>query len=492
MNEMMIINLPEVIFQLIRTFISNDDYHYFLNTSKKHFTDLKRRTIFFPLNKTISEQYLKDKDFQSLLLSKVEDGWKQIKIFHDPVYFRFMYDPTVPHLTDLTVDEIFTADRTKLRPFPLHVKELTISKGLKLRDVSNASHLLKISINQADFLEDISPLQNVPDLTFQSCPLISNFSMLNGQHQKKLTIINCKKLINVSSFDSIRIIVIKDCFELQNISPLYGVYDLTIIKCPKIFNIADLGGHYRFHIADTPVIGGYEALVGVSHVILHSVGVVPLQPLQYAKSVEIRNGGPLGDVSYLKKVKKVALLQCLGVENILELQDIPDLTVTSNLTVDEIKQLRNPRLHLTLPLNDQIIILNNNKSNDQNKIFLPNTKDLTISGPNCYLQESFFKHLQSLTIQNSNLKFDNGYSINFGITMIVGLEDIPTVRLIGLSCLWDITGLGRNHEVELRDCPSIQDVSSLANVSIVKIVNCKSIYHYNALSKVPRLKIVKM
>lgn len=491
----MLINLPEVIFQLIRTFISNDDDHYLLNTSKKHFAELKRRTIFFPLNKSSSEQYLKDKDFQSLLLSKVEDGWKQIKIFHDPVYFRFLYDRTIPHLTDLTVDEIFTVDRTKLRPFPPHVKELTLSKGLKLRDVSNASHLLKFSINQADFLEDISPLQNVSELTFQSCPLISNFSMLNGQHQKKLTIIHCKRLINVSSFHSIRRIVIKDCFELQNISPLYGVYDLTIIKCPKIFNIADLGGHYRFHIADTPLTTGYEALVGVSHVILHSVGVVPLQPLQYAKSVEIRNCGPLGDVSYLKKVKKVALFQCLGIENILELQDIPDLTVPSNLTVEEIKQLRNPKLYLTLPLNDRII-LNDNKDNDQNKIFLPTTKDLIVSGPTCYLysylQESFFKHLQSLTIQNSNLKLDNNYSINFGITMIVGLEDIPTVRLIGLSCLWDISGLGRNHEVELRDCPSIQDVSSLANVSIVKIINCKSIYHYNVLSKVPRLKIVKM
>eukprot|EP01033_Poteriospumella_lacustris_P025096 gene25096-gene22385 len=75
-----LIQLPEIIFTLIQTFLSYDDYHYFLNTSKLHFSHLKRRTIVFRLTERRSLQYMEDKEFQGLLLSKVEDGWKQIRI----------------------------------------------------------------------------------------------------------------------------------------------------------------------------------------------------------------------------------------------------------------------------------------------------------------------------------------------------------------------------------------------------------------------------
>lgn len=72
--------LPEVIFSLIQSFLNWDDYHYFVNTSQQLFGDLKRRNIYFHLNVESSIRYLKDKDFQRLLLSKVENGWDQIGI----------------------------------------------------------------------------------------------------------------------------------------------------------------------------------------------------------------------------------------------------------------------------------------------------------------------------------------------------------------------------------------------------------------------------
>ncbi len=73
--------LPQDIFHLIQTFLSNDDYHYFLNSSKRLFCDFKRKTIFFKLNQEGSYLYAMNKEFQRLLLSKVENGWNQIGIY---------------------------------------------------------------------------------------------------------------------------------------------------------------------------------------------------------------------------------------------------------------------------------------------------------------------------------------------------------------------------------------------------------------------------
>lgn len=75
---MELVNLPEVIFPLIQSYLSHDDYHFLLNTSKNSFADLKKRSIYFVLNEESTKQYLTDKTFQSVILSKVENGWKQI------------------------------------------------------------------------------------------------------------------------------------------------------------------------------------------------------------------------------------------------------------------------------------------------------------------------------------------------------------------------------------------------------------------------------
>lgn len=59
--------LPEVIFRLIQTFLSSYDYHYLVNSSKRLFGDLKRRTIYFQLSEKWSRQYVEDKDFKRMV-----------------------------------------------------------------------------------------------------------------------------------------------------------------------------------------------------------------------------------------------------------------------------------------------------------------------------------------------------------------------------------------------------------------------------------------
>ncbi len=103
--------------------------------------------------------------------------------------------------------------------------------------------------------------------------------------------------------------------------------------------------------------------------------------------------------------------------------------------------------------------------------FLAKTQHLTLSNSSFLFSKSkiidygtLFRHLESLTIENVDL-----------LTEVKGLEDIPTVRLINLPFLSNISGLGRNHCVELRVCPRVIDISSLINVKIVIIEGCENI-----------------
>ncbi len=69
---LLVYNLPDEILQLIQTLSTNDDYHYFLNTSKQHLSRWKKQSIYFKLNSTRSLQYINDLIFRELIREGVE------------------------------------------------------------------------------------------------------------------------------------------------------------------------------------------------------------------------------------------------------------------------------------------------------------------------------------------------------------------------------------------------------------------------------------
>ena len=82
-------------------------------------------------------------------------------------------------------------------------------------------------------------------------------------------------------------------------------------------------------------------------------------------------------------------------------------------------------------------------------VFFPKTQHLVVHNPPREFNPSCFQHLQSIYFDNTN-----------NLCAIIGFEDIPTVRLINMWALVDISGLGRNRYVELNTCPQIKDVST--------------------------------
>jgi hypothetical protein len=240
-----IYSIPEIIFTLIQNYLSNIDKHYFFNSSKYLFIDLKKRMIYFQLNKVKSQQYLQDKLFQSLLLSKVENGWNQIGIKYfgsrcpeeiPPIHNFYAEGRTVPfHLWNKYHSYAATlpADVEEL-PDLTNVKELqlTFDDDLQTVDLSKLSHLNKLSLGQVNDM-DMTPLQYIPDVTILSGLVYDggntnhDFSMFH--RQKRLELWDCRNLTNINSFHSIRILHLFRCPNLQkDLSPLKGIYDLAL------------------------------------------------------------------------------------------------------------------------------------------------------------------------------------------------------------------------------------------------------------------------
>lgn len=479
-----LVQLPEVLLYIIKEYLSNEDSHYFLNTSKSGFNELKKKTIYFNLTSLKSLSYYHDPIFQNLLLSKVENGWKQISLQFERI--------PIPFNQDLPIHKIRIADFTaslsdishiecirtsievdQIPPIP-KVKELAFINGYELTDVSPCSHLSKLEIKYSSYLSDITPLKDIPDLRFNDCDSITDYSMLNCTKQQNLQIKFCSQLKNVDNFRWIRTIELTDCHALQDVSPLNGVYDLSISYCSSVRDISGLGNHYKIYIANcSDDLFGYESLLHVPHIRLAACNIVDLSCFRYAKSVHLYDCVQIVDCSPIKHARKVILDGCAEITNLSELVHVYDLSLLHLIQADKIGTPCNVRFRLF----DSIFCA----MKDYN--FLYNIKYLTIC-PNIQFVELIhdgkidcLRHLLSLTIQECG-----------ELQHVHGLGEIPAIKLVNCNQLRDISGLGRNRSVEIENCP-VEDVGYLKDVQVVTIIKCSKIKDFTCLLAVPRLKI---
>ncbi len=493
----MITRIAEVLIQFIESFLSKDDYHYLMNTSKHHFEDMKRKTIYFTLNEEKSLEYITNDKFQQLLLSKVINGWKQIGIIVDvlqsplhqidfipPIqslrrykklmYFHQLSQHVMNQIERITVsEEIKTINKLKQFPYFPNLKELYIDHFQELEDVSNLSHLKRLMISDADNLTDITPLQNIPFLNFMGCSELEDFSVLNCNKVEQL-FLSFSCITDFSAFRNIRSVHISFSHEIEDVSLLYGVYDLSLINNEGLGDISSLGGHHRLRIERCGYhLQGYECLLGIPHVTLDRCDIKDISVLRHAKTVHLTRC-QMEDVSPLINVKKVSLMNCYKIQNIFILKDNYELSFNDCGPIDI--QWNNYRLKVHRTLKYTFLEFS----------FIMNLKHLILSQRNEFTrlfhegETSFFQNLQSLEIHH-----DSDHC------SVKGLGDIPSLTLSHCQNLRDISDLGRNRRVYLSDCPEIRDVQSLATVPVVKIEKCRHIQDYQCLPKVQRIKIIK-
>ncbi len=501
--------LPEVIFRLLQTILTNDDYHYLLNTSKQHFSDLKRRTIYFRLNEVKSKQYMIDKEFQSYVLSLVEDGWKQIRVNWDPPRSRkwesssFMswYDPEVPSDYSEFIPELatnfFSREMNGILPLSSNLpRKLNYLRDIKsMTSLGDISHLTKLKLTSLNKILDLSLFQHIPDLEINSTAC--DVTIFNKNFQKRLILIYCRNLTNVESFKGIHNLQIVACDSIEDISALYGIYDLSLISCRNIKDISKVGNHHRLQIERCAEnLFGYESLEGIPHITLTKCDISDVNVLRDAKSVKLQYCDKIFDISPLKKVKKVELYESQSIINIIELCNVYDLSIDESVfTESDLTKLRNYQLSITFFLMDHI---KGHVDKPYDKYFdqcFSLTSHLTLRNVPMCLKRRFeegnlyyLNHLQSLKIacstRFSSKSFD--YSCCFQFPRGLGLENIPVVILDYLE-IKTVAGFSNNHCVKLLRCIGIQDIASLSSVKVLTIDCCFN-SNSSVFSKVPRFK----
>lgn len=471
--------LADDLIEVVQTFLTNDDYHYLMNTSKEYFDEIKKRTIYFSLHFETSLQYIRNTEgFQDLVLSKVVNGWKQIGV----TLVGFSHEITLSVPIHKYVN---LSDHPGIFSNVKHIKNLL---GLKVtlplsEEIGGSSndldHLEALEISLRGAVTDISLLQNIKNLTVEYCWNVKSFNMFNADRQKTLKLIGCRKLTNVTNFRRIHCLSLHDCRNLKDISSLHGIHNLSVSACPQVKDISGLGDHKCLTISFCHYnLNGYDSLLHIPCVTLDRCDISNLSVLRYAKKVTLKGCGELVDVSPIANARMVTVGSCLLTVDLSPLRHVPELSYTflspPNPSLGSIMtqaQLKNHTLMLT----------SNNYDSLHDYSFLKNVRHLTFSG---YFLN---KHLEELAPHVTNLR-----SISFigcPIFHLNGLGEIPILRVDRCQGVADVSALGRNHSVFLRECSELRVVDSLATVPVVTIIACRSIKSFESLKNVPRLKL---
>lgn len=481
---MFIVQLPDIIIkEWVKSYLTHDDYRFFINASKKYFGSLKRETIYFALNEEKSVEYYQNDLFRERLLSLVTDGYKQISLNFNSS-FTFDSNEIIAHkiscyqlevFPDVEVLKVWRRFNTPEVPLPPRLKDLILYNCFNLTKGDHLSHLNKLSLFAADKLTDIKPLENIPYLHFYHCEAIQNFSILTHLKQTSLKIHNCPQLSDVSTFRNIRHLAVSFCPLVSDLSPLYGIYDLSLIGC-EIKDISKLGGHHYLAIESCrDIVTGYECLLNIPHVTLRSCKIPNFEVLKYVKTLSIDRVLSFEAANEIKHARTVTLPYSDAACPVLK--DIYELTFNSFEPPDSlqsISQMRNRRLTLHCDLLDI-----NHEFPPQIQHFIIHRSEQIVQMIQQGKAAASFRFLHSLRIDSCN-----------NLEHVDGLRDIPVLTVSFCTRLRNVCGLGCNRSVEISNCSEVTDVSSLATVPIVTLRNCSGIQDYSSLSKVPRLKIL--
>ncbi len=491
---MMLFHLPTDIFRLIQSYSSTSDYHYFLNSSKEHFSRLKKESLYLVLTIASSKEYIANPIYREIVLSRVANGWKQISlrtreddeemeenpIAADIPVHRIKVDfLDLADYSHIECVESVTCHKTSVPPIPA-IKELRLGRCGSLIDVSNLSHLSKLELVVIPLLTDITPLRDIPHLTFSGCHSVKDFSVLSGLKQKSLEI-DDSVLTDVSSFRGIRYLTLNFCDQLEDVSPLKAVHSLTLFGCKRVKDISGLGDHHSLRISLCSYeLVGYDSLLYIPHVQLNGCNISNLNVLKHAKTVSLVNCTEIIDVTPLNGLKSLTIQGCPNIGNIDSLRNIPDLSLVYKSEIPDLRKLTNKRLHLQYITQDAFP----HPIEADYFSFLKNIQELSLFQCDNIVElidegrVEYFQHLQSLSISSSMI-----------LKHVNGLGTIPRLYIYRCYNLRDISALGRNQYVRLHNCISIEDVSALATVPIVDIRYCWRLRDYSCLSKVQRLTV---
>lgn len=479
----------------LQSFLTTDDYLCFINTSKKEFSEIKRRTIYLKLTKITSAEFLMNSSFRRRVLQTIDNPTKQLsltlattQLTKDvsiiPVHSLRIFgshNSLVPNIESFVGIErlLFYGNKDRAFPYLPDLKRLTILSFHSLTDVHHLSHLSCLKISYCIGLRDIKPLRNISNLTIDHCYNIEDFSCLGGQ--SRLIIRGCKfrRVHNLSQVKEL-VISFDDDYHIDDWHTLKGVYSLTIEVISNFFDLSGLGNHHFFSLQlgdEGGNVSGIHRLKGVKNVQLYYCVNVDLTVFDGATGLILEHCAGFSNLEPLKKLKKLSIHHCHQVQDLSPLQGIPELSLQNLDSVNHISS-HNIGGHQKLALAEMGYI----SAWDD----LKDIRHLTLDNMN--LDHLYDWEVFKLPVFQQLVKIE--FIDCHTLIHVDGLGHVPHIRLVNCYRLSGLFGLGNNRSVYLKDCTSLTSVAPICDVPVVTIVNCPGIKDISYLRKTPRLKVI--
>jgi hypothetical protein len=262
-------SLPTALYLQIRIFLTHHEYLRVLNTSKKTFHVVKYETFYFTLSESAALKFLLVKEFQFFVLQKMKDPKTQLalNLLSDIGRFDLDYSVfrglevhsvsianyTLTHFDDFQkVSNLILQNSTimEINSLPSTLKNLRINLFSKLSTLpAEMGRLQEVIVSDCNNLLDLSPLKDIPYLTFQSCSF-NDISCL-GQKQKKIDFHSCVNLEKINHLGKVTELNFHCCTKIENVYGLGKVTHLTFQSCPKVRDVSSLmAGNYSLEVED--------------------------------------------------------------------------------------------------------------------------------------------------------------------------------------------------------------------------------------------------
>lgn len=397
----------------------------------------------------VVDSFFKDSLFREKVLDRIEDTSKQLKL-KEPSILGSFTDPTISCVNGWNeLTSSVSSFVSLLEAFPnafRAVSSLHLSNSYRTQENihnGNSISALNTTITVKDQLTlqniSISSLIKLPetmkDLILDHCVLsIENLHSLL-QHVRSVTIQNCTKLLNfdVNDFNNLHTLTLKNMEQLINLKLFNKIKQLYVYNCHQLENIDSLQQNEKIVLDfsyDTVIV---EQQNDHNNHVFGSYG--------YADEE---------DYDLLSPTKSINLLNNFSESKNIELS-FHGHKVGINLSdYSQVERfLLKGKFKMSLP-------------SFYSKNIPPSLKVLKLHGIMNLetLGEGNFDHLQSIEI------------VRCSLTSLVGLGNVPIVRLEHLENLKSLDGLGNRNEKVVLKRIKLMDFAGVRNVYDLTFIGC--------------------
>eukprot|EP01040_Poterioochromonas_malhamensis_P011413 gene11413-12442_t len=421
--------LPESLYIFLRPYLNSIDYLKLMGTSKTLFKVTRFTSAHFNLNSLVSYQYSLDCSIKvrNYLSTRLKSSSSQLGLsFHR-----------------------------------LSEAEFTHSMQQRMNCLYQVKLMNCFSIRSAAYFD------RVPDLHLGSCHNLSNISAL-GKHQKKVALIDCDLIQDISSLQSVPIVILRDCPSVKDVTCLTTAYHLEVSRCAHITSIT------QFPTNSSRSFLHFEPCLNhINDIDVKSLSVYALK----ATLINCRNL----DVNSLHGLTNLTLFHCHLIDDITALGNIQRVTLSYCNNITSVIGLGSVR-HLHICHCNNLISLEG---------LGPGNYSITLKDCSQITNLLPLQHMKQITLSNYFYDIDCSlFQESIECLVLIDcrrIRNIHTCKRLTSLRMKDCRGIKRidegfNHiqRIIVQRCTNLVDIRGcLGSEGNLMIEDCKGIYFPN-------------